>query len=67
MCDNRVCVAFDVLNVLNGTATGGFSRDASAFVASRVALCRRVEAGDRHMPERGVTPEGLGRRTKERL
>ena len=34
------CVAFDVLNVLNGTATGGFSRDASAFVASRVASCQ---------------------------
>ncbi len=34
----RVGVAFDVLNVVSGTASGVFSRDASVFVASRVCI-----------------------------
>ncbi len=31
-------VGFDVLNVVSGTAIGGFSRDASVFVSSRVCI-----------------------------
>ncbi len=34
--DIRVGVAFDVLNVVSGMASGVFSRDASVFVSSRV-------------------------------
>jgi hypothetical protein len=36
--DIRVRVAFDVLNVVSGTAGGVFSRDASVFVSSRVLI-----------------------------
>jgi hypothetical protein len=32
----RVGVAFDVLNVVSGPASGVFSRDASVFVSSQV-------------------------------
>ena len=34
--------SFDVLNVESGTASGAFSRDASAFVASRVFIMRAL-------------------------
>ena len=38
MGDIRVGVAFDVLNVVSGTASGVFRRDASVFVSSRVCI-----------------------------
>ena len=38
MRDIRVDAAFDVLNVVSGTASGVFSRDASVFGASRVCI-----------------------------
>ena len=34
----RVGRAFEVLNVVRGTASGVFSRDASVFAASRVRI-----------------------------
>ena len=34
----RVSRAFEMLNVVRGTASGVFSRDASVFVASRVCI-----------------------------
>jgi hypothetical protein len=34
----RVGVAFDVLNVVSGPASGVFSKDASVFVSSRVCI-----------------------------
>jgi len=36
--DIRVGVAFDVLNVVSGTASGVFSGDASLFVSSPVCI-----------------------------
>jgi hypothetical protein len=36
--DIRVGVAFDVLNVVSGPASGVFSSDASVFVSSRVCI-----------------------------
>jgi hypothetical protein len=34
----RVGVAFDVLNVVSGPASGVFSKDALVFVSSRVCI-----------------------------
>ncbi len=36
--DIRVGVAFDVLNVVSGTASGVFIRNALVFVSSRVCI-----------------------------
>jgi hypothetical protein len=38
MRDIRVRAAFDVLNVVSGTSSGVFRRDASVFVSSRVCV-----------------------------
>jgi hypothetical protein len=46
MRDIRVRAAFDALDVVNGTASGVFRRDASVFVSSRVCVLRARRGPD---------------------